>query len=821
MFNNVQTTHGLTVLTRLAQREPESEKWLYQVLRENILDLAEQAVAVAVESGEPMGRILTSVLRDYPSVDVAKKIDEYLPAYNVTLLELSVEAARQRVAAEQALSGNDSQLAQAKVASLLCKYARRLIAAGQYEEALRASRKAVAFFRLLDLRKEEEKVDLETLTLEGWTVKKWLATGLDLTSTSLYRLGNYGAAVGPAEEALQILRSLYSDQPHVSIAEELANLGNRLEAIGDIENALAVNQQAIGMFRSLLESTPRDWRFQMEDASLEQDRPTVVMRPPQGEPLRLERLGEHPDLGAIFIPTMDEAHKNRGGEVFVNPFSDTPENLRYGLAIALMNRVSLLIKSRDLDRSKATAEEALTTLIGLAEGTPDSYKPYLASSYFWVSSVFLELELYHEAQQAAREGVSIYRKLASSHPNAFADHFILMLTQFRDLTSSLAKYGETLDVLIELYDLRDYRASDSHFLPDLESHFIRLALLLRDDHCLEEAISAWEYAVKCQRILVKTDRGYLADLAFSLKMLADGLASKGAAEKAETALGEADAILTDLAQPEKASLHSFLDLSRKMRNIDRKEEAFLAVDIALSLFAPLFLESPPDNQESLQKLLSAYMDSSEEAGHDLDPSKPLDLIVNRLLATLQDGDSPNLWGDLCLQVFKIVAAYGKQQDPHRTREIFDNFSRLAEFHPDSQELQVAKAMIGFNVVLYHSEAGLLEQAKDVHRQLMSIRAPYNRDTLIMVEQAKSAWTLIAALIDSGDRSMAGQVARTAESSLKSDEYLSLRAEVFENESLDDYLALIDELINYGSLGKRPVFSIFIRFSSFLKHLKRW
>lgn len=821
MFNKSQTTHGLTVLTRLVQREPENERWIYQVLKENILNLAGEAVAVAVQSGEPMGRILTSVLKDHPSVEVAKKIVEHLPSYNVNLLDLSVEAARQLVIAEQAILGNDSQLSQAKVASSLCAYARRLIHIGQYEEALQAAQKAVVFFRSLVIRREDEKVNLQAFTVEGSPLENWLAIGLDLTSISLSELQNYKAAVGPAKEALQILRSLYSDQPHILKAKALINLGNRLEAIGEIDNALAVNEQAVEMFKSLIESTPRDSSFEMEDAILEYNRPTIVMQPIEGESLQFERLGESPDFGAILIEAKDYKQKNHHDEVLINPFSDKPERLRYGLAIALMNRVSLLITSRDFNKSKTAAEEALSTIIGLADQNPDSYEPSLGVAFFWYSSVLLELELFYEAHQTAHEAIKIYRKLTSSHPNVFADQFIIMLTHLTILTSKLAKYNETLELLIVLYDLRNYRATDSHFLPDLESHFIRMALLLGDEHCLEEAITAWEYATECQRILVKTDRGYYADLVFSLKMLSDLLATNGAKEKSDRAVRETDAILTNLIQPDKASVHSFLNLSRRMRNLDRKEEAFLVVEIALNLFAPLFLKSSENNQESLLKLLSVYIDSSEYAGHFLDLNAQLDLIVNKLLNTLQQANFPVIWSDFCLQVFKIVEAYGHQQDHDRTKEIFDNFSKLAEVHPDSRELQVAKAMIGFNVVLYHAEAGLLEQAKDVHRRLMLISAPYNRDNLIMVEQAKSAWTLISALIDSGDRSMAAQVARTAESSLKSPEYLSLRAEQFGSDTLDDYLPLIENLIKSNSLRKQTIVSNLTKLRSYLRDIIRW
>lgn len=49
---------ALTVLTRLAGRRPEEERWLERAFEGHVEELAEPALAVAVEVGDPVGRVL-------------------------------------------------------------------------------------------------------------------------------------------------------------------------------------------------------------------------------------------------------------------------------------------------------------------------------------------------------------------------------------------------------------------------------------------------------------------------------------------------------------------------------------------------------------------------------------------------------------------------------------------------------------------------------------------------------------------------------------------------------------------------------------------
>lgn len=75
-----QIQNGLTVLTRLAQRRPDAERWLKQVLAADLERLVEPAIRVADATGDPMWRQLAH------RVQVADVSDHHIKAYIGTLL---------------------------------------------------------------------------------------------------------------------------------------------------------------------------------------------------------------------------------------------------------------------------------------------------------------------------------------------------------------------------------------------------------------------------------------------------------------------------------------------------------------------------------------------------------------------------------------------------------------------------------------------------------------------------------------------------------------------------------------------------------------
>lgn len=92
-----QVHNGLTVLTRLAQRRPDAERWLEQVLASDLEALAEPAIRVAIETGRPMGRMLARALRSQPLKEPSR-LEPLIPKQTTELLDVGVVVMTQQCA---------------------------------------------------------------------------------------------------------------------------------------------------------------------------------------------------------------------------------------------------------------------------------------------------------------------------------------------------------------------------------------------------------------------------------------------------------------------------------------------------------------------------------------------------------------------------------------------------------------------------------------------------------------------------------------------------------------------------------------------------
>ena len=88
MFND--SSHILTQLTRLARGREEGSRWLEGAFERKLEKLALPALDVAVETGDPVGRVLAyKIEKDHLSEATTWKIYRKLPAFTVTLRELA------------------------------------------------------------------------------------------------------------------------------------------------------------------------------------------------------------------------------------------------------------------------------------------------------------------------------------------------------------------------------------------------------------------------------------------------------------------------------------------------------------------------------------------------------------------------------------------------------------------------------------------------------------------------------------------------------------------------------------------------------------
>ena len=80
--NSEQAAHALTVLDRLAgtQRDPEQTKWLDKALSGRLEALAETAMGVAAQTGDPIGQLLAKILEEQEAdMALAQRLVPLLP----------------------------------------------------------------------------------------------------------------------------------------------------------------------------------------------------------------------------------------------------------------------------------------------------------------------------------------------------------------------------------------------------------------------------------------------------------------------------------------------------------------------------------------------------------------------------------------------------------------------------------------------------------------------------------------------------------------------------------------------------------------------
>ena len=65
---------ALTRLTRLAQRQPQARRWLQEAFSGRLAYLAEPAIEVAAETGDPIGSVLAEKIRQEPKPEICARI---------------------------------------------------------------------------------------------------------------------------------------------------------------------------------------------------------------------------------------------------------------------------------------------------------------------------------------------------------------------------------------------------------------------------------------------------------------------------------------------------------------------------------------------------------------------------------------------------------------------------------------------------------------------------------------------------------------------------------------------------------------------------
>ncbi|MCG8356528.1 MAG: tetratricopeptide repeat protein, partial [Kiloniellales bacterium] len=245
-----QIRHALTVLTRMAPREPNARAWLERALHYDLERLAEPAMAVAIETGDPIGQVLAKALVDQPNAQLAATLEAQMPHQTVALREAAAAATSiyyhgLKAVAVAVAEPKPDDVTQ-ELARIATHLANRLSDLGRREEALTAAQEAV------DIRRDLAQAQPDAF-------KPYLATSLNNLGTMLSHLGRREEALTAAQEAVNIRRDLAQVRPDAfkpDLAMSLNNLGTRLRDLGRREEALTAAQEAVDIRRDLAQARP-------------------------------------------------------------------------------------------------------------------------------------------------------------------------------------------------------------------------------------------------------------------------------------------------------------------------------------------------------------------------------------------------------------------------------------------------------------------------------------------------------------------------------------------------------------------------------------
>ena len=146
MSQKMDCKNGLTVLTRIAARNPEESHKLEAALKGRLEHLAPLAIEVALETGDPIGQTLACVLSVKPDPTLANDLRKHIPKKTVALREVALEVMQQCIDAHKIQNTNKSRR---EVAALLNDTTWTLTDLNRYDEALAAIEEAVELYRTM------------------------------------------------------------------------------------------------------------------------------------------------------------------------------------------------------------------------------------------------------------------------------------------------------------------------------------------------------------------------------------------------------------------------------------------------------------------------------------------------------------------------------------------------------------------------------------------------------------------------------------------------------------------------------------------------
>lgn len=371
----------LTVLTRAARSDQATTAVLRETLARHLSSIWAAAIDVALETGEPIGALLTEALTDTPRPELAEEMMDRVPHSTVVLREFGAIVTRQALDHASGLpAGPDRDEATAR---LLNNLSTRLAELGRDDEALVAMEQAVPIYRRLT---------------EAWPD---FVPALD---NALLNLSNSLAGADRHEEALDAIEEvLASDElTEEQRSDALYTRSIRLFALDRPEEALSSLDEATTAYQRLADA----------------DRRLLLPKLAMGSATRslyLDQLGRPEES----LRAIDESVQDYRQLADASPDTYLPD-----LADVLDTRSSTLMELDRLEEATSAIDEAIAIYRQLVQLGPDFLRPKLANALYNRSIYLYQSGLLEMALAATEEAAAIYLQVAESWPDTYLRGFL-------------------------------------------------------------------------------------------------------------------------------------------------------------------------------------------------------------------------------------------------------------------------------------------------------------------------------------------------------------------------------------------------------------
>ncbi|WP_328990211.1 hypothetical protein OG394_28630 [Kribbella sp. NBC_01245] len=759
-FTKEQTSHALTVLTRLAQRDPTHKPAVAEAVRRGLPASLQPAIRAAVETGQPMADVLAELV---PGLDVdgLRIAQALLPPDSVALRFFADALFERLVGVAPTLETEDA----AANVGLLTKRAEALLEVGAPQQALPIAQEAVAL-----------ALEDPTLTHE---VAQRVPEALRVLSRCQAQNGDHDAAVATARDLLHAELFTHLQTPCVQVARAHVVLGERLARAGRSTEARAEFEVAREQFEALREDPL--WYVRdtgMRIALSTEDALLVATYAAAG---RLTELGAQPDEPVGYA----------------NPALD-PDSLRLPLLTTRMYLADLL-------EDDGLAITELTELAELSQELvdtdPDRFLQLHSAVLNRLARRSRHFESGEQFLQRARSAADTMGSLSSMSGGAFVtEKAAALLIRAAAVEVGNVPIRELLDSLREIVDLYrtarvpETQLAGSPLLTAVTQNLLEWARFTEQAQDGVEAARLAKDVVEAGRLLHTLDPTACFTLLEALLTRARLEERAGHTEESVACLAEARIHLPHLTDEEQRFVMAGAicnNLGWRYRSLGRTAEALEVAEAGLDALGPAVASRVGSDVKSWQLAASLIV-----LVNTVGPANVVRRRGDLVIAVLAAAPVPTQGADiernlprlgLSVAIDRIIQGDANGRDA-ALRALGQAMTRPGL----SRDVVHSCAQLGYDALCRVVDAGQVDDAAAIYRLLVALTGD-RTDVGTFLEQAKAATELVQAYLTVNRRVEAAKVIRDAMPILRSPEYLAARVRDL-GQSPEDFLASLDNFL---------------------------